>query len=294
MGTVVIILLVLIILIVAILILSGSSQRADAREFEKHRKESAKLAKQEMKDRNKEVRKNKNEYVDIFKKENISLDMQDDKQEDIDVNEGIGNGDSNQLDIEDTIVLPLDDYEEKAEENMKENDGLISHENDIEEKTDSEVAKNGEADIEFFFDEPVDVKTESKKEDMLKNSGNEEDEEKTESVDEKAEPIEGIEFFFEDNLDQYMKEAQSNDIGYLNGDEPKEKEEIKSNNVDKSDDKEKKKTTKTSTKKTTTKKATTKKTATKTTSTKKKSSTTSKTTKSKGNSATKKVDKKSK
>ena len=75
MGTVIIILLVLIILIIAILVLSGSSQRADERRIEKERREAARVAKQEVKNRNKEVRKNKNdEYMDILKKESNFLD----------------------------------------------------------------------------------------------------------------------------------------------------------------------------------------------------------------------------
>ena len=168
--------------------------------------------------------------------------------------------------IENTVILPMDNDDDNKQEDIK----IEKEDKDIKEDN---LQTENSADIQFFFDEPDEE--EKNKEDIKENKEENKKVEQESEKEESKEPIEGIEFFFDDNLDQYIKEAQKNDIGYLNGDEPEE-------------EKPKKTTTKKTSTKTTSNKTETKKKATKTTSTAKK--TTTKTTSKKTTNTPKKTN----
>ena len=67
---IVVILLILIVIVFCVLIFGGLSQREEERLKRKKRREAERLAKKEVSEKNKEIKKAKNEFIDIIEKSN--------------------------------------------------------------------------------------------------------------------------------------------------------------------------------------------------------------------------------
>lgn len=269
------ILVVLIVLVIAILILGGSTQRRENRRLEKENKEAIKKVKREIKNKKKEVRKEPDEYVDILRRPGNEIEEYEKEEEAENDNCEINN-----QEVVQSFEEVDRDYEEKLEtvEEVTEEPKKLETEEDIIEET--EKPEESDSDIQFLFDNPIEEKVEVKEIPVS-------EEKPIEQEDPEQDPE--MEFFFvekedriDEELERYMKEAQANDIGYLNGDdaeieEPEEnifdivKEQIKQVEEEEKPKKKEttKKTTKTTSQKTESKKATTKKATTKKATTKK-------------------------
>ena len=241
------ILLGFILLIIVVLILGGRAQRKQNKIIEKRNKEAQKVAKKEMKDRKKEDRKAEDEYVDILndveeEEENFERVLETEPEENFERVletepeeenfEGVLETKPEEVvKMEEDDSVPSKDIEflfnedELYETEIKEEANKIEEKKEVEELEDLNWLEESKEDIAQLNNvEETNKLNDTERNENTNQLNNIEDSEDTNKLNSTQETS-TVEHF-EDPLDRYIKEAQENDIGYLNGNEA-ELEEIR-------------------------------------------------------------------